>query len=256
VAFAVRRLREAAYPVRDQLSQDTWLVLGALERELFGQVQAGGGRGSGRLARALSSLLAFGGLTADMVRDQGRRFLDAGRSIERALGTCMLLRATLSGAAGPAGGDPEVESLLLESVLTAGESIITYRRRHRMDARRESVLELLLLDPENPRSVAYQIDRLTESVGVLARRERVGALTGSERLVLEASTTLRLAVLSDLADVSADGAALTELLNQLVRLLERAADALDAEHFTHLLPQRSLVTSAAQAAGGAHLRLV
>src|SRR5262249_55106444 len=35
LAFAVRCLRDAAYPVRDQLSNDTWLVIGALERELL-----------------------------------------------------------------------------------------------------------------------------------------------------------------------------------------------------------------------------
>src|SRR5262249_32030915 len=41
LAFAVRYLRDAAYPVRDQLSNDTWLIIGALERELLEPAAAG-----------------------------------------------------------------------------------------------------------------------------------------------------------------------------------------------------------------------
>jgi uncharacterized circularly permuted ATP-grasp superfamily protein/uncharacterized alpha-E superfamily protein len=262
LAFAVRRLREAAYPVRDQLSLDTWLVLGALEGELFGPADAGGERSSGRLARVLNSLLAFGGLTGDMVRDQCWRFMNAGRSLERALQVCALLRATVADRP-DASADPAADGLLLESVLTATESIITYRRRYRTDAQRGSVFELLLLDPDNPRSVAHQIDRLGADVASMARRDRVGRLTDSERLVLEASTALRLADLAPLtgappADESVTPAArpgLGALLDLLMKLLERASDAVDAEHFTHLPPQHALPTPAGPA-HGTHLRLV
>jgi uncharacterized circularly permuted ATP-grasp superfamily protein/uncharacterized alpha-E superfamily protein len=269
LAFAVHRLRDAAYPVRDQLSGDTWLVLGALERELFGPAEPGGGPNSGRLARVLGSLLAFGGLTADMVRDQGWRFLDAGRALERALGVCTLLRATVVDSVGIGGGDvePAAESLLLESVLSANESIITYRRRYRMDAQRDSVLELLLFDPDNPRSAMYQIDRLGTDLAAMADRDRAGRLTESERLVLEASTALRLADPTSLTAPAGDRTPgrteLAALLERLVRLLERTADAVDGEHFTHLLPQRPLAGSATQTqtqtqvqSDDAHLRLV
>ena len=34
LAHAVRRLLDCAYAVRDQLSGDTWLVVGALDREI------------------------------------------------------------------------------------------------------------------------------------------------------------------------------------------------------------------------------
>jgi uncharacterized circularly permuted ATP-grasp superfamily protein/uncharacterized alpha-E superfamily protein len=239
VAHAVRRLREAAYPVRDQLSQDTWLVLGALERELFGPVGVGTERGSARLSRVLSSLLALAGLTEDMVRDDGWHFLRAGRGVERALGVCQLLRATVAGP--PA--EPDTERLLLESVLSAGESIITYRRRHRLDARLDSVLELLLLDPDNPRSVAHQIDRLGTEIGALARRDRPGLLTGSERLLVRTATALRLSDPAALTGGPRGTHERTELLDTLVGLLEQASDAVDAEHFTHLQPQRELAAA-------------
>ena len=92
---AVRRLRDSAYPVRDQLSGDTWLLLGALERELLDPVPSG--TAPGRLARVLTSLLALSGLTSEsMVHDLGWRFMTAGRRLERAMQMLTLLRATIT----------------------------------------------------------------------------------------------------------------------------------------------------------------
>ena len=59
------------------------------------------------------------------------------------------------------------ESMVLESVLIVGESIITHRRRHQGRAQVDTVLDLLLLDRENPRSVALQLDRLAEDLAHL-----------------------------------------------------------------------------------------
>jgi uncharacterized circularly permuted ATP-grasp superfamily protein/uncharacterized alpha-E superfamily protein len=279
LAFAVRRLRDSAYPVRDQLSSDTWLVLGALEREVLRPI--GSGPTPGLPARVLTSLLALSGLTAEsMVHDLGWRFMNAGRRLERSLQTLALLRATLVVAR-----DTATDSLLLESVLTAAESVITYRRRYRSRARLETVLDLLVFDPENPRSVAYQIDRLERNVGALARggprRDTDPAparLSESERVVLQCSTALRLADPAALvepepgpdpgpeaADPDAPGSTplrlpqLAAFLDLLTSQLRRTGEVIDAEHFTHLLPQRRLPTPAGLETGsghGTHLRLV
>lgn len=263
LAFAVRCLRDAAYPVRDQLSADTWLIIGALERELLepaGPFLPGSAvLAPGTLPRVLSSLLALGGLAGDsMVRDHGWRFMDAGRRLERGLQICALLRSTIAVA-----HDTATDSLLLESVLTAAESIITYRRRYRSHAQLATLLDLLLLDPDNPRSVRYQIDRLGEDVAAVARREASGPgrLTEPERVVLEASTALRLSDLTPMIALDRDRRrpGIEAFLEHLVRLLERASDALDAAHFTHLLPQQSLPTLEPPPAGSGHdhhLRLV
>jgi uncharacterized circularly permuted ATP-grasp superfamily protein/uncharacterized alpha-E superfamily protein len=259
LAFAVRRLRDTAYPVRDQLSADTWLVLGALERELLDASIST--PVPGQLARVLTSLLALGGLTSEsMVHDLGWRFMNAGRRLERALQMLTLLRATVTVA-----HDTATDSLLLESVLTVAESVITYRRRYQSRAQLETVLDLLLLDPENPRSVAYQLDRLNLNVSELARRDAgsvSGArLTESERTVLQSTTALRLAELDVLVEVetSAEGVGqrpqLAAFLHLLTAQLRRSGEVLDAEHFTHLLPQRRLPTPA-DTNHGTHLRLV
>ena len=102
------------------------------------------------LARVLGSLLALAGLSSEsMVHDPGWHFLDAGRRIERGVQLAALLEATVT-----VEHDEATDSLLLESVLISAESIITYRRRYRSQAQLETVLDLLLLDPDNPRSLA------------------------------------------------------------------------------------------------------
>lgn len=235
LAFAVRKLRDAAYPVRDQLSADTWLVMGALERELLEPAEPAG-PAPGPLARVLTSLLALAGLSGEaMVRDQGWRFLDAGRRVERALQLCALLRATVTSAHNTA-----TDSLLWESVLTAAESVITYRRRYRSHAQLSTLLDLLLLDADNPRSVAHQIDRLTDDLAAVT--DATQRISAPQRLLLECSTALRLTELEPLADADAAGtrADLAAFLDRLVDLLQRTSDAIDATHFTRLLPQYPL----------------
>jgi uncharacterized alpha-E superfamily protein len=106
--------------------------------------------------RVLSGLLALCGIASEnMVRDPGWYLLDSGRGLERALQVVTLLRVTLS-----ARRSPETEWSIIEAVLTAAESIVTFRRRFRGRAGIEAVVALLVTDSSNPRSVAYQLKRI------------------------------------------------------------------------------------------------
>jgi uncharacterized circularly permuted ATP-grasp superfamily protein/uncharacterized alpha-E superfamily protein len=241
LAHAVRSLIDAAYAVRDQLSRDTWLVVGPLDRaisELSGPLADQQAHVQAALQQVMQSLLALNGLGIEsMVRDLGWRFMDAGRRIERSIQLLTLLRATVTQARGTA-----TDSLVLESVLTAAESIITYRFRYRSQAQLQTLLDLLLLDPGNPRSLAYQLDRLTDDLDALPIPAEP-RLREEQRLVLEASTSLQLADLSELVVEQDDGlrSALDAFLDHLQERLLLAADALDRAHFTHLVPVSSLV---------------
>ncbi|MEO8692962.1 MAG: circularly permuted type 2 ATP-grasp protein [Acidimicrobiales bacterium] len=244
LAHAVHHLLGAAHAVRDQLSSDTWLAVGTLDREIRDLrmsdpehpmvVQL-------TLGRIMQNLLALSGLAAEsMVRDPGWRFMDAGRRIERGLQLTALLRATVTVERSTA-----TDSLLLESVLIAAESIITYRRRYRSHAQLETLLDLLMMDVDNPRSLAYQLDQLANDVRLMPKLRRGAALSEPERLVLETSTALQLA---DTAALSrpGDGGVRPDLDDFLARMLEllcRTADAIDADRFVHLLPQSSLLAS-------------
>ncbi|MBV9665186.1 MAG: circularly permuted type 2 ATP-grasp protein [Actinobacteria bacterium] len=238
LAFAVHRLLEAAYAVRDQLSMDTWLVVSSLPREVL----EAGSLGRGTLGRVLASLLALAGLEGEsMVRDPGWRFMDAGRRIERADQLTNLLRAIVV-----AEREPATDSLLLESLLTAAESIITYRRLYRSRAQLETVLDLLLLHPDNPRSLVFQVDRLLEDVRTLPGGRVPARVSAAEKHALETSTVLRLADTALLASVGPHGTRpeLDEFLARISDGLRLTAAAIAEAHFTHLLPQRSMLTPA------------
>ncbi|MEZ5143370.1 MAG: circularly permuted type 2 ATP-grasp protein [Acidimicrobiales bacterium] len=233
--FSLAALLTSANAVRDQLSVDTWLAVNDLERvldplsvagpDVHADLQSG-------LDAAMTSLLALAGLaTESMVRDPGWAFMDAGRRIERALALASMLRSTLVPLRGTA-----AESLMLESVLIAAESIITYRRRYRSQAQVETLLDLLLLDPNNPRSIAFQLARLADDVADLPHPDGPH-LSPEERALVEVATPVRLADTVALARPDPDTGIrrdLASFLDSLTAGLRRLADALEASHFTHL----------------------
>jgi uncharacterized alpha-E superfamily protein len=242
LAHAVRHLLGAAQAVRDQLSSDTWMAVGTLEREI-GELRASDPDHlmvvQHTLGRIVQGLLALSGLFGEgMERDPGWRFMDAGRRLERGQQLVALLLATVTVERSTA-----TDSLLLESVLIAAESIITYRRRYRSQAQLETLLDLLLTDPDNPRSLACQLDQLAVDVRLLPRLDNGPRLSEPERLVLEASTALHLADTAALARPQSNGAhpELEGALGRIQELLYRTAVAIDRDHFVRLLPQRSLL---------------
>jgi uncharacterized circularly permuted ATP-grasp superfamily protein/uncharacterized alpha-E superfamily protein len=241
IAQPLRAMLDNAYAVRDQLSRDTWLVLGPLESvvlELERSEDQSGEQSQAALQQVIQSLLALGGLGVEsMVRDLGWRFMDAGRRLERSLQLLSLLSATMQQAHSNA-----VDALLLESVLSAAESIITYRFRYRSHAQLETVLDLLLLDYGNPRSLAYQLRLLTEDLDALPPLAGV-RLRPEQRLVLEASTALRLADPPQLVGQHESGwrPELTALLTSISAKLLEVGAAVDDTHFIHTPPSFRLV---------------
>ncbi|HEY6688907.1 MAG TPA: circularly permuted type 2 ATP-grasp protein [Propionibacteriaceae bacterium] len=166
VAQSLGALSLAAQGVRDQLSEDVWMVLADIERALAALAANPYDQGlqlTDVSERVLSGLLALAGIaTENMVRDPGWYMLDSGRGLERALQILALLRVTICEER-----VAETDDIVLEAVLTAAESIVTFRRRYSTRARVDALLELLLIDPFNPRSVAYQLNRIRNDLRAL-----------------------------------------------------------------------------------------
>jgi len=232
VAHAVAGLVTAAQAVREQLSIDTWMVLGSLERALA-DLTAVAGEGAPRrmtvpllqptLARLLEGLLALSGLAAEsMIRDTGWSLLDAGRRLERAQQMVTLLRHTVVPEV-----SAEVQAVVFEAVLVAGESVITHRRRYRGRAGVDTVVDLLVLDQTNPRSVAAQLDRLGDDL-----RRLPSGTAAAGRLTL---LTTRLA--------DADGHDVGGLLDGLQSDLADLSAAIIAEHFAPPIPARAVAAT-------------
>ncbi len=238
VAQSLAGLRESARSVRDQLSGDTWMVLAATDRAVGELADAPPDAGmvlASAQSDVLSGMLALSGLISEnMIRDPGWYFLDLGRRIERAQQVTALLRAALTRSHSPA-----TDSLVVESVLNASESGVTYRRRYRGRIQVATTLELLLLDVGNPRSLAYQ---------VAAARADLRALPGSsgtsrpQRRLEELDAVLRRVRPEDLDHTDADGlrADLLTLLDGLYDAFRGIADAIAVQHFWHPSPMQSL----------------
>jgi uncharacterized alpha-E superfamily protein len=165
VAQSLAALSLAAQGVRDQLSEDVWIVLAEIERALAALSANPCDQGlqlSDVSERVLSGLLALAGIaTENMVRDPGWYMLDTGRGLERALQVVALLRVTICQERAA-----DTNGIVLEAVLTAAESIVTFRRRYHTRAV-GALLELLVIDPFNPRSVAYQLNRIRTDLRAL-----------------------------------------------------------------------------------------
>jgi uncharacterized circularly permuted ATP-grasp superfamily protein/uncharacterized alpha-E superfamily protein len=255
LASSVARMSEAADAVRDQLSSDTWLAVATMGQALADLATATGDDGAaadGRrvaawpvaLSTVLRDLLTLAGLmTESMVRDPGWHFLDAGRRIERGIQLARLLDATLIST-----GSAAADSLLLESLLITTESIITYRRRYRSRAQLQTVLDVLLLDATNPRSLRYQLDRLAADLAAV--RQGAGSGAGDEHAGPDRTVTellrrldgLDTAVLASRLDGRGrHRAALSRLLLTMADRLASTSDTLDERHFDRREPERTLL---------------
>ncbi|CAB4704385.1 MAG: hypothetical protein F2667_05845 [Actinobacteria bacterium] len=171
VAHALSGLRDAALGVRDQLSGDVWRAMGATERSADALRQNPYSHQVAESAgRTLTGVLALQGVTASMMRDPGWHMIGAGRALERAVQLCHLMRATTTVRRGI-----DVDRAILNGVLQAAESAVTHRRRYRGYVRPAGVLDLLILDEENPRSLAFGLAELRTHLAAMP------ASTGSTR---------------------------------------------------------------------------
>ncbi len=270
LSSTVNMLWQLAATVRDRISNDMWRVLGDLSslrgdqrfahasptRERGAATESHSltrraGDGDGSIHRTLSdeldlldrvviTLAAFGGLAVEsMTRSAGWRFLDMGRKLERAFHTITLLRSTLTTLTTP-------EGPLLEAVLQVADSSMTYRRRYQGSVQTAAVLDLLLADETNPRSLVFQFAALADDVEFLPRDTSVQPRrTPEQRLMLSSLTELRLADAEQLAqpDESGDRPLLQSLLSRLNANLPALSDALTQTYLSHLQTSRHLGTN-------------
>lgn len=182
-----REARRTASVIRERLSIDAWRLFGDMQQQLT--LEEGREPSEGEAYeiadRALKSLAAFSGLSQEnMVRGPGWRFLDIGRRLERGIATCRFARHFAETTA-PTDG--------LDALLDLTDSQITYRSRYLLGASLQPVLDLVMLDPYNPRSVAFQIDRLDTEIKDLPSLTEDGMLEAPRRLILKLAAECRTA---------------------------------------------------------------
>ncbi|KAF1712155.1 hypothetical protein CSC70_01075 [Pseudoxanthomonas kalamensis DSM 18571] len=155
----------SAARIRDRFSPDGWAALHDLSKTArrFAQQVSAGDDASRAVTVLLRKLAGFSGLLHEnMYRSTGWRFLEIGRRIERGVQIARLL-SQLARAEAPGG--------LQQAVLEIGDSVMTHRNRYGVHAGTASVIDLLALDPLNPRSVLFQVEVLQAEFARLPVRD-------------------------------------------------------------------------------------
>ncbi len=231
VGYNLQALRSAASAVRERLSQEQWNVIVRAEANFFQQCAQSSASGDYSPVEALRILEAISGHTAAMTgaqtdrmsRDDGWRLLSSGRHIER-LGflASALAHAFTTGAVFEEGGFAAVVALF--------DSTITFHTQFQQRHDIPSLLALLVLDRDNPRSLGWVAQTLR---GRLAKLE--GAAAGVVPEVAQTVPDPQALTLDQLCQRDASGhySALIDHLSRCTEAAWRLSDALGARYFTH-----------------------
>jgi uncharacterized circularly permuted ATP-grasp superfamily protein/uncharacterized alpha-E superfamily protein len=221
LASGLKELVRVSAQLRERLSLDNWRTLNSMARRLkLGRgKQAPLSETLAELDRDIASFMTLAGFALDgMTRDHGWRFLSIGRRIERLQFICSLLQQAL---AGPADAD-------LGWVLELADSSITYRSRYMARPEWLPVLDLLVRDVHNPRSIYFQLKGLNDFVG------RVNDAFGEgidERLD---AAVRELEAIDPGADLRHGSARLSELLRSWHDASARLSEQLGLRFFAHV----------------------
>lgn len=234
LAFNLRAALNCGRDVQDLLAEDAWRILNSLrklpERGHTGRVLED-------LQNILMRLAAFGRMADEsMVRVVSFHMFDMGRRLERALNSLALVGSIWSSA-------ERRDGWLLERLLSVQMSLRTFRWRYPASMGEDTVLDILLLDETNPRSVAFQLAALEEITGRLPGKKSA-LRTREEKLILEALSLLRLADPVLLAEKDHDepsSLALEGLVGRVNRLLRELSDALHANYLSSTELPRMLI---------------
>jgi uncharacterized circularly permuted ATP-grasp superfamily protein/uncharacterized alpha-E superfamily protein len=235
----ISRVRRVAWLLRDRISADAWRVLNQLDQQLSSPPPPEPLRISGAQAvldQAITTLSAFSGLVMEsMTRGDGWRFLDIGRRLERAAQMVDLIRHGL-------GYECNTDSGQLEVLLEIADSSITYRSRYLTSMQADLVLDLLLLDEANPRSVAYQLARLREHVDQLPGSRSLIRRPAEARIAISLLTAVQLAEVREFMCTNDEGRRdhLESLLNRITGELRLLSETLTREYFSQAGPSRQL----------------
>ncbi|MDX2052131.1 MAG: circularly permuted type 2 ATP-grasp protein [Polyangiaceae bacterium] len=231
------RIHKLMIGVRSRLSRDAWHTLRRLTSALDATPLHHSSLGTAEILELLDELLvllsaATGATLDNMVRGHAWLFLDLGRRLERASATLELLEAMLPSGATRAH---------MECLLEVTDSLLTYRARYVSSLQVAPIVDLLLTDNTNPRSVLFQVETIDQHVEALPNQS--GALvTRAEKRVLTLRTRL---VAADIEEATGgQGEGLRQLVKDAAELVWQLSDDIAATWFSHAAPSRSLTIPA------------
>jgi uncharacterized alpha-E superfamily protein len=170
VGSLLRQSQDVALALRERFARDFWRIV----RRPIPPID--GSTAQAMIESATGLIEHFGALSGlaseNMLRTFAWRFLDIGRRVERGVAICRIARAlsavAVAKAAQEAGSEQETDAGDAFGVLLdLSDSQIAYRSRYLTGPARNPALDLVLLDPTNPRSLIFQVQRLAEHIAAL-----------------------------------------------------------------------------------------
>ncbi len=229
VADLLARLRYNAAAARDRLSDDTWRLFNRLIEESkplprhcpAAEILA-------KLDRIVLDMAAFSGMQLEnMVQGHGWRFLEIGRRLERSMASVSLNQAAAALAAD--------DDAILLPLLEIFDSTMTYRRYHVARPKLLPVLDLLWLNPTNPRSLLYQLNAMLRQSVLLPSNEDNPSTTTAKRdprAMLDQIETLDLKAL---ASGNNHSRAIEQFCESLTLQLESFSHRITEDYFSHTI---------------------
>ncbi|HTF45803.1 MAG TPA: circularly permuted type 2 ATP-grasp protein, partial [Terriglobales bacterium] len=216
--------------IRERLSTDMMFLIG----QLRDSIQIGSSTPfleyPGMLTDCLELLSAFSGMERENInRGLGWIFMTIGRRLERAIYLTRQLREITTPLT-------EQDWLLLDSLLEVADSSMTYRTRYYTTLQPLAVLDVLMADETNPRSLDFQLSHLADLYQKLPRHLPADLKAMRAALALLRSFDLR-KVEYPLPSAAANGSdgltRLASFLRELEGLLPSWSNNLSSRYFSH-----------------------
>jgi uncharacterized alpha-E superfamily protein len=217
--------------IRERLSGDMMFLIG----QLRDSIQIGQGTPfleyPAMLTNCLELLSAFSGMERENInRGLGWLFMTIGRRLERAIYLTRQLREITNPLT-------EQDWSLLECLLEVADSSMTYRARYYTTLQPLAVMDVLMADETNPRSLDFQLSHLADLYQKLPRHLPVDLQAMRAALALLRSFDLR-KIKYPLPDAAAANGSeglsrLANFLRELEGLLPSWSNNLSSRYFSH-----------------------
>ena len=224
--------------VRERMSQDTWRIIRRID-DGFQPAYPGNTNLSDVLAMAdklIIELAAFSGIVMEsMTRTQAFRFLELGRRLERSFQIVSLVKNCFAPL-------PDPHRPVFETVLEVADSLMTYRARYLANLQLAAVLDLLLTDETNPRSLAYQFLQIAEHVEQLPRELARPGYSAEQRISMALLHSVRMLDIQEVAETHSlgDYRRLAQLAEQWRAELPKLSEAISHRYLIHAGPAHQL----------------
>ncbi|WP_308602929.1 circularly permuted type 2 ATP-grasp protein [uncultured Fibrobacter sp.] len=194
--YELKEIQRISLQIRDRISEDLWVLL-----HHFGTSEIPNTSGAASflpyLKKVLSDAASVSGFMSEsMTRGHEWRFQEIGRRLEESKNMLWILKAMLEFEA----SEHSTTLSICQALLELGDGVMTYHRRYGGRLQLIPILDLLLCDETNPRSVVYQVSRLCAESKRLPLQWNVDSVClPLDRELLRLRTNLRLADIEKLS---------------------------------------------------------